>query len=242
MALALLERRSHQHDLCIVPVVQRRGQKIGEFHAGHGLRVSEAFHIHAARHDKMVARPADPVFEADAAHALADVHERVGDRHHGALGGEVDEAQHPPHIQEGEDMHPVNDHLHARSPGGNLADDSGLALMGVNEVRPDAAEKPPKLKRRRQILQWVERPHQCFQADALDAGIEPLDHGRMQLCAKDQRDVMAECRLPVAGQQGIFVGAAANETGDDMDDTQRGTPAQELPAYGAWPAPAITDE
>ena len=67
---------------------------------------------------------------------------------HGPLGIEIDEAQHRSDIQEGEDMHTMHDHLHARGPGCDAAHDPGLAFVRVHQLRPDAPEEPPQLEGR----------------------------------------------------------------------------------------------
>ena len=149
-------------------------------------------------------------------HVPADVDEGVGDAGGGAFEGEEHLALQPAFVEVRQDVNPVNDDRHLGSPRGPAPDDARLAGVGVNEVRTPLAEKLHARGVGLPVVQRMDGPSQRGQAHRHDAPVELLAQRLVVFVAMHQQHVVSQGGLAVAGIEGVFVRAAADEPGDEV--------------------------
>ena len=128
-------------------------------------RSAKTRHIEA-RLDHMVPLGCtDACPDAQIAHAGTDVDEGVRHPLRCPLGRQVHELLESADIDEGHDVHAVNDDGHARSPRRQAPEDAGLAGVGVHDIRCEAAEGPHEVAKGLHVAQRRDRMHQAGQLE-----------------------------------------------------------------------------
>jgi hypothetical protein len=92
--------------------------------------------------------------------------------------------------------------------------------MGVDDIRPDTAIKRGKAEKRPEVVERRDVADQCSELDRLHARIEHACHPRRPLPAMHKPYLVPRLGLMIAGEQGILIRPAINETGNDMNDTK----------------------
>ena len=125
-------------------------------------------------------------------------------------------------IAKGRAVNMVNDVRYAGATGGHAAKDTRLAAVGVDNVRFLRAQERYQLSQREEVFQRMHGPDQ-FGHNGQQAG-NPGGGGfqgtfRSDGRPRDQLDfepgLLAQA---VDGGQGVFLGAAHNEPGDEVGD------------------------
>jgi hypothetical protein len=92
--------------------------------------------------------------------------------------------------------------------------------MGVNDVRPEAAECPNEVTQGFDIAEGRDRMHQAAQLDNLHALIHRGENLRPRLSAVDEHDGVPGAHGLVAGDDRVFIRTTIYETRDYMRNPQ----------------------
>ena len=93
-------------------------------------------------------------------------------------------------VDEGHDVHAVNDDGHARGSRRQTPEDASLAGMGVNDVGSEAVERPHEVAEGLHVAERCDRTYQAGQLDDLHTLIHRGEDLRPRLSAVDENDVM----------------------------------------------------